>query len=461
MKILVISFEDAFSLKGLPFLKTNLPEVEITGLLARNVAKEVYEEFSELPIFEKKITQEFLVQLSVSHNIDLDLVEYLSSYEEQIFYHINRYFDTTLAFDYSLLKNKLILYVLDILHISRPDLLYFGVTPHDPVSYILYLVTMYKKIEIVIITENTVFNSYVLYKEIGKQMSFIMEGAHEEREHKVLQKQQHVKACLDALLSEEPSYMSQQRKAAGSILRKVINSLFIKKRVTLSGWKRYKRANQMKKAYEALSQVRNDSDLKNIREKIIFFPLHFQPELTTSPDGGFFSQQWLAVKKISETFKEGYIILVKEHPSQFMINSKPVRSHMFYEALLSIAPNISLASLSLSSKAILENVAGVSTITGTVGFEALLHEKPVLFFGDARFSGISGTYDFNEKQGMTNFEKSVSNGGVVNKENVISDFEELVKSKFYYCYNPADAHEERTLEAMKSLLTEYLKWRKV
>ena len=367
----------------------------------------------------------------------------------------------TLAFDYSLLKYKLILYVLDILQKSKPDILYFGVTPHDPVSYVLYLVAMYKELEIVIITENSVFNSYILYKEIGKQMSFIMGGAKEDVDVKLLDKQRHVKVCLDALLSEEPSYMSQQRKAAGSIVRKVTNSLFVKKRVTLSGWKRYKRANQMKKAYEALSQVRNDSDLNNINEKIIFFPLHFQPELTTSPDGGFFSQQWLAIKKLSEIFKEGYIILVKEHPSQFMINSKPVRSHMFYDALLSIAPNIRLASLNLPSKVILKNVAGVSTITGTVGFEALLHEKPVLFFGDARFSEISGTYDFNANQGMPDFEKAVSIGNLFNKENVISDFEELVKSKFYYCYNPADAHEERTLEAMKSLLDEYLRWRKV
>lgn len=459
LRTLVVNFENAFAIKGIPYLQENVKDLEITGLLARNVSEGVYKLFPDLPIFEKKISLEYLIQFKSDQVLTLKLIEYLRCYEDQIFYHINRYFDTQLGFDYSLIKYKIIVYVLEIINQANPKLIYFGVTPHDPVSYILYLVASNLNLEVIIITENYVLRSYVLYKEIGKQIQFISNGDREENKEYLLYKQNHVKVCLLALIKSEPEYMKEQRRTTGSFLRKMANSLWVKRRVSMSGWLRYRKAIQMKKSYESSLTILNEDQLKELSGKVIFFSLHFQPELTTSPDGGIFAQQWLAIKKLAEKFKNGYTILIKEHPSQFMINAKPVRSQIFYQALLSLAPNIKLISLDLSTKVILKYVSGVCTITGTVGYESLLNGLPVLFFGDSRFSQITGAFDANEDQGIEDFEKAIGMLGSFNLDDVLNDFNLMVESKFYYCYDQSQPHEERTLRATNELLNQYWNWR--
>jgi hypothetical protein len=46
-----------------------------------------------------------------------------------------------------------------------------------------------------------------------------------------------------------------------------------------------------------------------------------------------------------------------------------------------------------------------------------------------------------------------------NKTEVVNDFMKLAESKFYYCYNPNEAHESRHLSAIKTLLLEYKEYK--
>ncbi len=76
----------------------------------------------------------------------------------------------------------------------------------------------------------------------------------------------------------------------------------------------------------------------NFNQKYIFFPLHYQPEKNTSPLGGVFENQLLAVKILSEAVPENWIIYVKEHPRQFsyVMRQRHYRDIDYYEKLLGI-----------------------------------------------------------------------------------------------------------------------------
>lgn len=120
----------------------------------------------------------------------------------------------------------------------------------------------------------------------------------------------------------------------------------------------------------------------NSAGKYIYFALHMQPESTTSPIGGVFVDQLLAIKMISFQLPKDWTLIVKEHPCQFG-NSKlfpNVRTLDLYYELLKLK-NVKIASQENDTYTLINYSQAVATITGTVAWEAMFKFKPCLFFG--------------------------------------------------------------------------------
>ena len=68
----------------------------------------------------------------------------------------------------------------------------------------------------------------------------------------------------------------------------------------------------------------------------IYLPLHYQPECTTSPQGGIYVEQILMIKTLAAALPEGWEVYVKEHPAQWPSHwgdFTPQRYHGFYEEI--------------------------------------------------------------------------------------------------------------------------------
>ena len=61
----------------------------------------------------------------------------------------------------------------------------------------------------------------------------------------------------------------------------------------------------------------------------VYFPLHYEPERTTNPDGGIFHDQFIALCNLRKLVPENIKILIKEHQSQFFL-SKGSREEVHY-----------------------------------------------------------------------------------------------------------------------------------
>ncbi len=128
------------------------------------------------------------------------------------------------------------------------------------------------------------------------------------------------------------------------------------------------------------------------RGPYVYFPLHYEPERTTTPDGGAFTDQLRAIARLRALLPPEMAICVKEHPSQFnpFMKGHLGRTPAFYEALGRIA-GVHLLPPEASSAELLLGAAAVATITGTVGLEAALLGKRVLVFGHPWFAGCPNT----------------------------------------------------------------------
>lgn len=111
-------------------------------------------------------------------------------------------------------------------------------------------------------------------------------------------------------------------------------------------------------------------------ENYIYFPLHMQPEASTNPLGGFFSDQLRAVRLLAEALPVNWRLAVKEHPHQQLA----LRPEGWHDALAN-TPGVTLVPMDWDSFALQRECRAVATVTGAAAWEAWLKGKPAIVFG--------------------------------------------------------------------------------
>ena len=133
-------------------------------------------------------------------------------------------------------------------------------------------------------------------------------------------------------------------------------------------------------------QFLDDNSIKSIKdEKFLYFPLASEPEariLTTSP---FYTNQITLAENIARSIPIDLVLYVKEHPVQKIKLWRPVED---YKTIIDL-PNVKLVHPSVNNQELISKSQGVISISGSVGFEALFHKKPVILFADEHYDVLS------------------------------------------------------------------------
>ncbi len=145
-------------------------------------------------------------------------------------------------------------------------------------------------------------------------------------------------------------------------------------------------AKEFKQSYEKYAKSINDLDMQ---ESFVYFPLHLQPELTTSGMGGGYSDQLDAIERLSDMLPHGWKIYVKENPKQ----GHEQRGAEFFRRL-SMIHNVEYIAKEVDTYWLMGHSRFVATITGTAGWEAITGGKPCLVFGHAWYVSIPGVVKY-------------------------------------------------------------------
>ena len=126
------------------------------------------------------------------------------------------------------------------------------------------------------------------------------------------------------------------------------------------------------------------------KKRYVYFPLHFEPERTTNPDGGKYFSQVEAIITLRSVLPSEFEIRVKEHPYQKSDLKRGARGYSSYiEDVVNGLEGVRMVSIKEDSRLLIKESAFVATITGTSAIEALCMKKRVVYFGRPWYRGIS------------------------------------------------------------------------
>jgi hypothetical protein len=364
--------------------------------------------------------------------LDAQLIEKFSHHEHKVFALMNR-MDAEGSFCYEdrrVLYYNLLEYWVNIFSKEKPEAVIFNISPHSISEYILYMVSLFYDIKIIMFqttsVRNLIFSKKGFYSDIG--VNNIKYGIHScsvESDSRV-----DIKVIKDYLTDirgledktipwfmKKPSSNQNYKKIIKKI--KVIligsyntcinkdrksNAGFITKKSSILLPYKDTRTNILKEKYLKLRSLYLNHDLKkqyikstktsvDLDGQYIYVPLHYQPERTTLPEGGYYYDQMLMIKVLSSIVPDNCTLYVKENRTQFehVTRATQHRHKRFYQELQSMSNVITLP-LETSTIRLIDNSLAVATVTGTAGWEAVCRGKPVLAFGEPWYLGCSGVF---------------------------------------------------------------------
>jgi len=146
-------------------------------------------------------------------------------------------------------------------------------------------------------------------------------------------------------------------------------------------WKGFVRNLRRKTNYMLQSKyLKKPSDAMLKTMDYFLFPLHFQPEASTSAQAPFYCDLRSTIRYISFSLPFPIKLLVKEHP-----HSIGIRGRHFYSEVSKL-PNADLIAPDTKNKSLIMNSRGVITLTSTLGLQAAILGKPVYVLGDVFYT---------------------------------------------------------------------------
>ena len=201
--------------------------------------------------------------------------------------------------------------------------------------------------------------------------------------------------------------------------------------LTLREYYEYKEASTDRKTRLQDDYLARCVDPDSNRNRFVYLALHYQPERTTDSDGGVFRDQYLAAAILHEALPDGWLLYVKEHPSQFaaMLHGDKGRTTDLYDDL-QMLPKARLIHPGYSSKALTMASQAVATVSGTAAWEAALNRKPALAFGYTWYDGCPGVYSIGSVEDALEALAAIQSGTVPSEDDLTAFLQALSSAAF-------------------------------
>lgn len=375
--------------------------------------------------------------------------------------------------------HNIVIWTLKKIKESKPDVLLTVENPHSHAQYLIYEICLFHNIPVF------KFNNWMpvplLFLEnikTGKRIEHRLDIDHSDVDIQIEKEiQKFVYDIINKNKNFELSYMKTHKKNR-LLINRFINYLksgFINDLKDI----KFNLSNQLSSKYIPTNpfsigfvgrQLIRKKRINNLRNQIkvheekislnkpyVYFPLHYEPERTTNPDGKRFHDQFLALIELRKIVPNDINIIVKEHPSQILVANKGSRgrSPLFYNLIKNLE-GVKLAPTFYNSVQLMLKSKFVATITGSVALEASVLGVKTLTFGQTWYNGLPNTFcwekniryefiisqEIEDKEVIINFLMSLKNNFSVpafqnhSQRNIFkryetSEFENLQSTRLY------------------------------
>ncbi|OIQ97561.1 hypothetical protein GALL_204450 [mine drainage metagenome] len=313
------------------------------------------------------------------------------------FHELTNEFALTYYYFYELLRGKNIKLVI------------FSNIPHEGAEYVLYQLARIFEIKTLMCYQNIFPNQFFLTTSIGdfgcfqtippifENRDIVLESGYTQKVIYMQDVERQQAAQQKGGLALRYFRIVSNVKKNGLLLAKILN-LFIKSGQLNAVSFAQKLANRNRQATYKKQNIQYAVDRKVLKQllstskHLVYFPLHLQPELTTSAIGGVFQDQLYALETLRALFGEEWVILVKENPKQNYFQ----RDELFFERLARI-PGVYWVDKLFPSVEIIEKAALTATITGTAGWESIKGGGKCLVFGHAWYATLANCLTYHPK----------------------------------------------------------------
>lgn len=328
--------------------------------------------------------------ISVPEDVYDYVYNYLFSYID-MYYRMSPWtvymYDQKNIHDYINLFNRQVNFIYRLLLEKEIDLVILFRAPHLGGDLILYLLAEKMGIKTLLIEQSLFPNKFFHYhdfKDFGKFQT--SKKLSEPKEVNIEKRFEKELWYMDELYQKKQrSFKNYLRDKFRPEYRVLVESFDGR------GWEQSLYRYSLRKSYKKNLKKIIDENI-DLSEPFIYFPLHLQPEQTTSTWGGKYVDQLLAVERLSQKLPEGWYIYVKENPGQNFY----ARGEYFFERLNAI-PRVKVVPTSMNTYKLLSHSEFAATITGTVGWEAISGGKNVLTFGwGAWYKSLPGVFQYHD-----------------------------------------------------------------
>ena len=360
------------------------------------------------------------------------------------------YFENRAAYENLNVINIFIHYFYDLLLKNKIEIIIFSDAPHGAYACILYDIAKLLNVKTLICFPCYMRDKFLIcwdlddigYYKLNAKYKFnqeknddIIDGKFEKKVFWEPEKKFNIKNYIDDKRNSFKAYSYKYDNLFDWLSRHIIKS-------TSRKYQKY--------LYNLnYNNLFKDKIQKN--EKFVYFPIHLQPEMTTSTLGGIYNDQILVIEKIRKIIPDDWYIYVKENPLQ----TYQWRDKYFFLRLKGFE-NIRFMSKETNTYELIDKSQFVVTITGTAGFEAISGGKPALTFGRAWYRCLPGVTVYNDKVQLSDIMKpftinEVKKGFAELSENFI----EGVIAEEVYKYQKVDieANKKKIYNCLKIIIT--------
>lgn len=333
-------------------------------------------------------------------------------------------------------------YWKSVLKNTNPSVVVFATTPHTCYDYPLLVLAKRMDIETILFTKvpytefsfvrNSIFEDYCSLQKVSNRS---------QKSGDNFVWSEWLERCRGDYSSTRPSKWDKSKNYSKPDFRSLrlwstalyqrpfaVARLLLEKLASSSKW------DNLEETYVNLSKPPDYS------KRYVYLPLHFQPERTTSPEGGVYHDQTKFATHISESLPNNTKLYIREHPSQFKnYRGWMGRSSGYYDDLLDIN-SVELISLDANPFKLIDNATAVASVAGTAVIESIIRGTPATIGGYPWFCpGIP--YPSHSKESMQEF-FSEGLGDIDCMQNRLSKFMHLLPSLSERCYiQGSDAHD--------------------